>query len=171
MARPDKLDFTGASVTEGGFKIAHDQLIDWLDTLLGAVDDYLDLVSGTDASRPAATGSGWLRYNTDNNSIDVTVSSVWKKLMISAIDATWSCLVEATVATIIKFKTTNVEGRLEVECASAGNAGFGTDADEIFIKSTGTKPVRIWINGTPVFKLDSSGNLIVTGNVTANGTV
>ena len=171
MARPDKTLFTDAAVTEAQFKSAHDQLIDWLDALLGAVDDYIKVASGTDLSRPSATGSGWIRYNTDNNTFDVTILSAWKKLIVSGIDGTWNYLIQSTSQSILKLSTTNTLGKFDVGCASAGDASFGVDADEIFVKSTGTKQFRIWINGVPVFKIDSSGNVTATGDITANGSV
>lgn len=171
MALPPSTDFTGATVTEGSFKTAMTALRDFLDNAIGAVDTHIKLVRGAETGRPTPTESGWFRWNTTTDEADISVGTVWGKLVISVFDGAWKYALEATVATICKFNTTNAEGRIEVECASAGNANLGTDVDEVFIKSTGTKPVRIHINGTPVFKLDSSGNLIVTGNVTANGTV
>jgi len=171
MPLPPSIDFTGSSVTEGNFKTNFTAMREWLATNLGELDTHIRLFRGTGATRPSATESGWFRWNTTTDDADISVGTTWKKFIISSIDGTWSYLIDTTVATIQKFKTSNAEGRIEVECATAGNANLGTDADEIFLKSTGTKPVRIWINGVAVFKLDSSGNLIVTGNVTANGSV
>lgn len=171
MPLPPSTDFTDLSTTEGEFKVAITALRNWLAIQLGTVDTHSEIVSGTGAARPTPTESGWIRQNTTSGNIDVSVGTSWLKLSLSTIDATWKILTDATVATITKFRTTNAEGRIEVECASTGNASLGTDVDEVFIKSTGTKQVRIHINGTPVFKIDSAGNLIVTGNVTANGVV
>ena len=173
MPLPPSTDFTGALVTEGNFKNNLTLMREWLAVQLGTVDTHIRLLRGPQTGRPTPTEGGWLRWNTTTSpeTADISVGTTWKKLVISAIDGTWDYLIDSTVSTIQKFKTSNAEGRIEVECATAGNANLGTDADEIFLKSTGTKPVRIWINGVAVFKLDSSGNLIVTGNVTANGSV
>ena len=171
MPRPASTDFTGSAVTEGGFKTAITSLNDWLGLLLGSVDTVVRLVRGAQSARPSATESGWLRWNTDTDAFDVSKGSVWHKLILSKIDGTWNYLVEVTSASILKLKTSNAEAKLGIQCASAGEAEFGVDADEVFCKSTGTKMVRIWINGTPVFKIDSAGNLTVIGNVSANGTV
>ena len=45
------------------------------------------------------------------------------------------------------------------------------DAVDTSIDSSGTRPIKISINGVNVFSLDSSGNLVVIGTITQEGTV
>lgn len=174
MARPDKADFTGASVTEGNFKIAHDALIDWLDALLGAVDSYIRLARGTDASRPAATEGGWLRWNTDSLVIDIAMASgLWHKMVTSIIDANWFMYLSTSVDQgIARFKSTHAGNvaTIRVENNANDNVEVERTATHTIVRSSGTDPVRIEINGVAMFSIDGSGNVIAAGNITANST-
>ncbi len=168
---PVKTDFTGSAVTEGGFKTAFDDMIDFLNNTTGAVDGILDISSGTTASRPAATEGGWLRWNTDRTELELSFGTAWQQVVRSSVDATWYANLESVSNTNgIRHISTGVSNKLRVECTS-GSGDLAVALNEVYITSNDTRPFRIWINGTPVFKLDSAGNLIVTGNVTANGTV
>jgi hypothetical protein len=173
MARPDKTLFTGASVTEGGFKTAHDQLIDWLDVLLGAVDDYIKVARGTDVSRPAATEGGWLRWNTDNSTLDISIASaLWHKVVTSIIDATWKLRFDFNSASLALFKSTAIGNiaTVRVENNSGDFVEVERTADFTIVRSSGTDPIKFYIGATAVLSVDSSGNVIALGNITANGT-
>ena len=171
MPRPDKTAFTAATVTEAQFKTAMDSLVDWLGLMCGAVDDYLNVASGTQASRPSATEGGWLRFNTDNNVLDITIGTTWNKVVHSIIDTTWWLYFSTSLEKVIRLKSTNASNiatsRIE------NNAGDYVDVErtaaKTIVRSSGTDPVEIIINGVTVFSIDSSGNVIALGNVTAYG--
>lgn len=70
---------------------------------------------------------------------------------------------------------------VQTAAASAVSSGINNPAADIIINSVtmgnwkfednGSTILNIKYNGTNIFKLDSSGNLTVTGNITAYGTV
>jgi hypothetical protein len=70
---------------------------------------------------------------------------------------------------------------VQTVATSAVSAGINNPAADIVINSVemgdwtiednGSTVLNIAYNGTNIFKLDSSGNLTVTGNITAYGTV
>ena len=70
---------------------------------------------------------------------------------------------------------------VQTAASNAVSAGINNPAADIVINSVemgdwtiednGTTVLNIAYNGTNIFKLDSSGNLTVTGNITAYGTV
>lgn len=171
MPRPNKTDFTNASVTEGGFKTAMDGLVDWLDLLLGSVDDYIRMVRGTTAARPSATEGGWLRWNTDNTELEMSWGTSWNQVVRSSIDATWKWNLESTTnINGLRVKGTGASQKVRVE-DNTTSVDLQTSSANSNISSSGTRPFRILINGTPVFNIDSSGNLTVIGDVIANGTI
>jgi len=79
--------------------------------------------------------------------------------------------------------TTQIASTAFVQAAAAAavSSGINNPAADIVINSVdmgdwtiednGSTVLNIKYNGTNVFKLDSSGNLTVTGNITAYGTV
>ena len=170
MPRPTKASLTGASVTEGGFKTALDGLIDWLDILLGAVDDYIRLVRGTTASRPAATEGGWLRWNTDRTELEMSYGTSWQQLVRSTVDATWKINFQTDQSSGCRFiNTLGTDQKIQVE-GTNGSVILGVNTSEAQVSSSGTRPVCIYINAVKVLSVDSSGNVIALGNITANGT-
>lgn len=172
---PAKATFTGATVTEGEFKTAFDNLIDFLDNTLGTVsgnsgEGYLNLSSGTTATRPASSESGWLRFNTDTNQYEVTNVTVWDKLIKSTVDATWAVNLSASQTGGLRTISTTANNEFRVESTS-GNLTTGIVSGERYIKCSGTSPLRIYINNVAVIKIDSSGNFTTTGTITQKGTV
>ena len=172
MPRPTNGELTDATVTEGGFKLALNALNDWLGLMAGSVDDYVRLARGSNASRTAATEGGWLRWNTDNLVLDIAVASaLWHKVVTSIIDATWALRFEYNQAALALFKSTHAGSiaTTRVENNVGDYVEVERTATHTIVRSSGTDPVRIVINGVTVFSIDSSGNMICTGNVSANG--
>jgi len=168
---PDKSLFTGAAVTEGGYKTSFDNMIDFLTNTIGITDGFLTLSKGTTALRPAATTGGFLRFNTDRNEFEASNGVVWDQLVRSIVDATYKYALSSTNANGLKIVNTGTNDcHVRVE-GNAGTVDLGVDTDEAYLASSGVRPLRIWVNGVPVFKVDSSGNLTVTGTITQKGTV
>lgn len=174
MPRPANSAFTDSSVTEGGFKTAHDQLNDWLGVLLGSVDTHIRVVRGTEASRPAATEAGWLRGNTDTGDLELTIGTTWRKMVWSVIGATWHWYALASKRYMALFHSTDAGNivTLRVQNNAGDYADFERSATALNIRISGTvDKVRIIDGtGTALFSIDASGNVIAAGNVTANGT-
>lgn len=172
MPRPDKLDFTDSSVTEGGFKTAMDSLIDWLETTVGSVDEYIKIARGVVSARPAAEDGGWLRWNTDDSVLNMSVGTVWQKVVSSLVDATWQLRFDFDQRYLALFKSIHTGNIATVGIMN--NAGDYVEiertATETIVRSSGTDKVKIVINGVTVFSIDSNGNAISKGNMIANGT-
>lgn len=170
---PAKANFTGASVTEGGFRTNFDDMIDYLNSVIGGTDSSVQVFSGTDASRPATTAGGWLRYNSTNHVMDVSIgaTAAWNKLVHSSIDATWKWFLEVgQTSGLMISNASGTDCKIGVD-STGGFVELGVDTDEAYINSEGTRPFRIQIGGTPVFKMTSAGDLTVTNNLIGNGSV
>jgi len=170
MPLPLKTNITGAAVTEGLFKTSMDALIDFLTQAIGTVDGYIKTVRGTTAARPSATEGGWLRWNTDRTEMEMSYGTSWQEIVRSTADATWKWNIPVAQESAMRVISSTGLCKMRVE-STVGSAEIGVDADEAYLTSSGTRPLRIWINGVPVFKIDTSGNLTVTGTVTQRGTV
>ena len=176
MPRPTNGELTDATVTEGGFKLALNALNDWLGLMAGSVDDYVRLARGSNASRTSATEGGWLRWNTDNLVLDIAVASaLWHKVVTSIIDTTWALRFEYDQAALALFKSTHAGSiaTTRIENNVGDYVEVERTATHTIIRSSDLTqqghPVRIEIDGVTVFSIDSSGNIICTGNISANG--
>jgi len=174
---PPQGDFTDANTTEGEYKVAQDSLVEFLSNTLGTVsgtagEGYLALAKGTTVSQPAITSDGWLRFNTDRNKFEISnlTSTNWDELLCGTVNGTWANNIEVdqTGALRVISSTTDCESAIE---STSGSVTVGVNATERYIKCTGTEPLKIYIDGVGVMKLDASGNLTVIGTITQQGTV
>lgn len=172
MPRPANSSFTDASVTEGGFKSAHDSLNDWLGLMLGSLDTHVDIAGGAETGRPSATAGGWLRWNTTSSELDISIGTTWRKLVWSVIDATWHFSSLATTTTVALFKSSNAGNvaTVRIQNNATDFVEVERQAAQTIVRCSGTDPVKIMINSVAVFSIDSSGNVIAAGNISANGT-
>lgn len=173
MPIPNKTDFTGSSVTEGGFKTALDALIDFLGQAIGTIDGYLRIARGTTAAKPTPTEGGWFRWDTDLLEMEISYGTAWQQLLRSTPDATWkwNLNVGNSISGMRVFNASAAGCKTRVEMAGGSYVEMGVDSDEFYLLTAGTKPFRIWINGAPVMKIDSAGNLTTIGTITQRGTV
>lgn len=168
---PTKSSFTAATVTEGGFKTSMDNLRDYLNNLFGSLDTIIKVVRGNTASRPAATDGGFIRWNTETTELEMSYGTSWHQVLRGTIDATWKWNLEC-LTNLNGFRNIGkgISNITRTECTS-GYIEEGVNATEVFLKSSDTRPLRIHINGTPVFSINSTGDLTVTGTITQKGTV
>lgn len=173
MDIPTKESFTGINVTEIEFRTSMDSLIDFLSAIIGTVSDYIKIPSGTGISRPVATSEpGWLRINSTDQELEVTHAVQWKRIIMAIADPTWRYLISSGVTTIMKWKNIlGANAEIAVGNNSTQEVKMGVSSTDVYLKSSTTIPVRIHINGVPVFKLDSAGNLTTIGTITQKGTV
>lgn len=168
---PAKTDFTDNGTTEGGFRTSFDSMLDFITNIVGSKDGRVEVFSGTDGTRPSATEGGWIRYNSTNNVMDVSISTTWHRLVHSVVDVTWKWFIETgqTYGFLVK-NSSGSSSILQVE-SSVGSIRLGVDPDEGFIHSVGNRPLRVFINGVPTSIFKSDGSFIATGNVTSTGSV
>lgn len=168
---PAKTAFTDDATTEGGFRTSFDSMIDYMSSVLGGTDNSIQVYSGTDASKPSATAGGWIRYNSTNKVMNFSIDTTWHKFVHSTIDATWKWFLEVgQTSGLMVSNASGTDCKMSVD-STGGFVELGVDSDEAYINSEGTRPFRIQIGGTPVFKMVSTGDLTVTNNVIANGSV